>query len=361
MIIVGSLKFSPVYKTHCLAFAKACEAQGIEVEYLFSKEYEWMLPEDILSKSHLINTSPSMISILKDSLNPNITSTIRSILELKQPSHVYLHNYHILNHLVAKVTRKRGGKFIYHVHEPFVIDKRLHGGFQRYWLYVFEALQDMLLKSTDVAILSSTEAEKLFALRYSTYSGITMHIPLMYEDFGSDLLSETNRRYLTFVGPPVPAKGPEKFLDIVRYSEEKNMGFEFQVISREPLKNPEYQRRNVKIISKRRISDEEYGKKIQESIAVITPYRRETQSSVVLVSCMYGTPILSSNVGGLNESVKHLETGYVLPYDNSTEDWIAGIDYIVLNFNRLSYNCRNFFLKNFSGVQWSNYLPELLK
>jgi len=361
MILVGSLKFSPVFKTHCLAFGKACEKRGFEVEYLFSREYKWMLPEEIRSKSHLVGTSADMMSLLKDSLYPQAWFEAKTILDSRRPSHVYMHNYHFLNHLIAHVTRRNGGKFIYHVHEPFVVNKEMHGGFQRYWLYLFEAFQDRLLRNTDVAILSSEEAEWLFELRYPHYTASRLRVPLMYEDLGEYSSNHSNRKYLTLVGPPVPAKGPEKFLDILKYSREKNLGYEFLLISRKPLQDPIYRQSNLKVFTKERITDEEYGRLIRESIAVITPYRRETQSSVVLVSYMHGTPVLSSNAGGLTESVKHQETGYVLDYDAPTEEWVNGVEYIKRNFGDLSRNCRNYFVNNSSGAQWDRYLHALLK
>jgi hypothetical protein len=36
MIFMGSLDFSPVYKSHCCAFGKVCEEEGYPVRCLFS-------------------------------------------------------------------------------------------------------------------------------------------------------------------------------------------------------------------------------------------------------------------------------------------------------------------------------------
>ncbi|MFW9965436.1 MAG: glycosyltransferase, partial [Candidatus Sifarchaeia archaeon] len=284
MLIVGSLKYSPVFKTHCLAFGRACENEGFEVEYIFSKEYEWMLPKDILSRTHLIGSSTTILSMVKDSLNPRIHSKIRGILAKRKASYVYMHNYHFLNHIIAGLTRKLGGKFIYHVHEPYVISKKSHGGFHQFWLHLFEKFQERLLNKTDVAILSSKEAERLFDLRYPNLTVRTLLVPLMYEDLAEEIDHGIQRKYFTFVGPPVPAKGPEKFLQLVEYSKKMNLDYQFLLISRSPIRNTDFQHKNLKIHSKNRISDEEYGNLIKQSIAVMTPYRRETQSSVVLVS-----------------------------------------------------------------------------
>jgi len=242
-----------------------------------------------------------------------------------------------------------------------VEDKRAHGGFHQYWLYLFEYLQEKLLENTDIAIVSSKEALRLFDLRYPNFSGKKMLIPLMYEDLGSCDTNLKNREYVTFVGPLVPAKNPEKFLEIVRYSNENNLGLKFLLISRSKVKDKRFlKEKNLRIFYKERISDEEYGELMKSSFAVVTPYKRETQSSTILVSYMYGTSVVSSNVGGLPEFVIHKETGYLLDVNAHPEEWIKGIFYVKKNFNRLSRNCRKYFVEHFSDKNWKKYLDKLL-
>jgi len=188
-----------------------------------------------------------------------------------------------------------------------------------------------------------------------------MLIPLMYEDLGSKYITTGNRDYITFVGPLVPAKNPEKFLEIVRYSNNNGLNLKFLLITRSRIRDKRFlKERNLKIFYKERISDEEYGKLMKKSIAVLTPYKRETQSSVVLVSYMYGTPVVSSNTGGLPEFVIHKKTGYLLDVNANPEDWIEGINYVRENFPRLSRICRKYFEDNFSGKNWHKYIHYLL-
>jgi len=116
----------------------------------------------------------------------------------------------------------------------------------------------------------------------------------------------------------------------------------------------------LEIFFKERIRDEEFGELIKRSIAVLTPYKRETQSSVILVSYKYGTPVVSSDVGGLPEFVSHMKTGYLLNVDAKVEKWIEGISYVRKEFIRLSKNCRKYFVENFSGKNWKKYLKDIL-
>jgi glycosyltransferase involved in cell wall biosynthesis len=361
LIYVGSLKYSPVFKSHCCAFGAACEKRGYSVRYLFSHEYEWMLSKEIKEKTIFIGHSVSIFSMLEDALSLKNKERIKKTFQRDKPSHFYMHNYHFLNHYIAKLSKRYDCSFIYHVHEPFVQNKKAHGGFHQYWLHIFEYFQGRLLRNTDVAIVSSNIASYLFGVKYSDFAGRKMLIPLMYEDLGNSGFESQDREYVTFVGPPVPAKNPEKFLEIVRCSNCNNQGMKFLLISRSEVKDARYSReRNLKVFSKEVISDEEFGELIQKSIAVLTPYKRETQSSVILVSYMYGTPVISSNVGGLPEFVSHKETGYLLDVDSSVKHWVDGISYIQRNFLELSRNCRKHFVEKFSGKNWEKYIDGIL-
>jgi glycosyltransferase involved in cell wall biosynthesis len=361
MIYVGSLKYSPVYKSHCCAFGKACEEEGYSVKYFFSREYAWMLPREVMDNTVFVGHSVGIPSMLKDWLNLKNSGMIGRAFSEANPTHVYLHNYHFLNHSVAKICRKYGCKFIYHAHEPYVKNKSAHGGLQQYWLYLNEYAEGRLLQDTDVAVLSSKEASRLFDMKYPMFRGKKVEIPLMYEDLGANTANINERKYITFVGPPLPAKGPEVFCKIVEYSAKNGLDWSFLLISRVKLSNSWINSKsNLKAFFKERISDEEFGNIIKKSLVVLTPYRRETQSSVILVSYMYGTPVVSSNVGGLPEFVRHGKTGYLVDKEAPVEEWIKGIDYVLENFGRVSENCRNYFVENFSGKNWKKYLTELL-
>jgi glycosyltransferase involved in cell wall biosynthesis len=358
---VGSLKYSPVFKSHCCAFGRACEEKGYSVRYLFSNEYQWMLPSEVKEKTTFVGHSTSISSMIEDSLSFKNKKTIGRMFSEDQPTHIYMHNYHFLNHYIAKLSKKYDCNFIYHVHEPFVQNKKAHGGFHRYWLYIFEYFQGKLLESTDIAIVSSNAASDLFDLRYPVFSGKKMLVPLMYEDLGNQSVGAQDREYVTFVGPPVPAKNPEKFLEIVKFSNDSNLSLKFLLISRSEVNDERYfQEKNLEVFSEERITDEEFGGLIKRSIAVLTPYTRETQSSVILVSYMYGTPVISSNVGGLPEFVSHGKTGCLLDVDSSVNHWIDCLSYIQRNFSELSENCREDFVEKFSGENWKKYIDDIL-
>jgi glycosyltransferase involved in cell wall biosynthesis len=74
---------------------------------------------------------------------------------------------------------------------------------------------------------------------------------------------------------------------------------------------------------------------------------------------MYGTPVISTNVGGLPEVISHLKTGYLLDLNANTEQWIKGLNYIKENLGTMSINCRDSFVTNFSEINWPKYFGEL--
>jgi glycosyltransferase involved in cell wall biosynthesis len=312
--------------------------------------------------SGLMSYHADYFSLIQDCLNLSNFTLLSKIFLKENPTHVFLQNYHPLNSYIANLCKKNDTTFLYYVHEPYTTDKRAHGLLQQYALYAYEYLQGKLLEKTDVAIVPSNESERSFHKRYPDFSGRTMVVPLMYEDLGKHPNHTLcDRSYITFVGPPGPAKNPDKFLEIVEYASRRKLGCEFCLISRLEVREPKYYGKpNLRIFYKKKITDEEFGRFIQRSIAVITPYKRETQSSVVLISYMYGTPVISSTAGGLPKFVHHKKTGYLLDVNAKAEEWIEGIRYVTENFSVLSRNCRKYFVENFSGKNWKKYLDALM-
>jgi len=356
-IYVGSLKYTPVYKSLCFAFGKACEKKGYNVKYLLSMGYEYMLSKEEKEKAIFIGHSTNFPSLLEDSLSIENRNRMKRVFSDDPPTHIYMHNYHPLNHFLARLSERHQSIFIYHVHEPYVQNKGHHGGFHQYWLHLFEYLQEKLLEKTDVTVVSSNEASHLFDLRYPNFSGKKVLIPLMLEDLGNSISDRSRREFVTFVGPPVPAKNPEKFLETVRWSNEHEVGLKFLMISNVKPRDPRYI--NVANLEINCASPQEYGALMKRSITLIAPYKRQTQSASVLVSYMYGTPVVSSNVGGLPEFVSHKQTGYLLDVDAKAKEWVEGVCYVRDNFSQLSKTCRSYFLENFAGEKWIKYLDSL--
>ena len=127
------------------------------------------------------------------------------------------------------------------------------------------------------------------------------------------------------------------------------------------INDPKYlERDNLAVFYRERLSDEEFGDLMRKSLMVLTPYKRETQSSVILVSYMYGTPVVSSDVGGMPEFVNHGKTGYLVSIDSPIEEWIGWIFFVLENLHGMKVNCREYFVGTFSGRNWGKYFSDLL-
>lgn len=357
-----SLQYSPVFKSHCCALGKQCEKKGYQVKYFFAEQYRWMLTEDVIKKSIFVGSSKDLVSSLFDGLSHHNRRLLAQAFMENRPNYIYMHNIQpLLNLYVAKLAHKYNSIYIQHVHEPYFENKKVHGQFyHQWWWYLFEYFQGHLLKYTDIAVLSSNVALSLFEKRYPHFQGRKIKIPLMYEDFGQNNSTGNNRRYITFIGPPVPSKGPETFSLIADWALKNDINLNLLLISRKAVTDPQLlNKSNIQIFFKEKISDEEIGDFIKNSQMTITPYRTAKQSSVALSSYMYGTPVISTNIGGLPEIIHHLKTGYLLNLNAKVEEWIAGINYIQQNLSILSQECRNYFLANCSESNWPKYFQEI--
>ncbi len=65
------------------------------------------------------------------------------------------------------------------------------------------------------------------------------------------------------------------------------------------------------------LPDEVLAAWVQLADVLVLPYRSATQSAVVQLAFGQGTPVITTNVGGLAEVVTHGETGLVVPPENA--------------------------------------------
>ncbi len=298
--------------------------------------------------------------MMLDMLNAGNYGKLSRAFRESPPAMVYMFNYHPLNHYIARLAAVHGAQFVYHLHEPFVASKTKHGILAAIWLTLFDRAQSFMLDQSGKAVVSSGYASCLMQLRFPDYSGKRLLIPLMYEDLGAQLM-QLPREYVTFVGPIVPAKGFSTFMGMAELSNDRRLGFQFLVISR--LRIPDESIRtvqNLTLVDGKVISDEYFGELMRKSLAVVTPYLRETQSAAILGSYMYGTPVISSDTGGLPEFVRHKKTGYLVSVNAPTEAWIYALGYVRDHLAFMSEQARRLFKENYSGVNWDKHIDELL-
>ncbi|MEM8861803.1 MAG: glycosyltransferase [Chloroflexota bacterium] len=69
---------------------------------------------------------------------------------------------------------------------------------------------------------------------------------------------------------------------------------------------------------------------------VVLPYRNATQSGVAQLALGHGTPVITTDVGGLAEVVSHKHTGLVIPPQNPKE-LAKAIDYFFANPDQIEF------------------------
>lgn len=350
-IAIVSLKYSPVHNSHCRAIGEPLRAQGHNVRYLLPKCSYWTVTLEQQERVTFMGKSRSAMDVLWDGLALATWRRERLVAFLKQvnPSLLLFESSHPANALVISIARSisREIRFWMMIHEPYVREKRRHGYMRSILMAAQEWGVRQALPLLDGALIMSHEAEHQMITAYPSFKGQLLNVPLLFEDRG--ITPSLNRRYFSFIGHAVPAKGIDVFLEIIRTSVRLQRDWYFQIATStdilpllNTLSNAEQSRLHV--VNKACLPDAEIDQAIRESWAVLAPYRRVTQSGVVPVAFMHGTPVISTRIGGMPESVIDGKTGYLLEPKASFEEWDRKFAEVIANHKRLSANCRQSFL-----------------
>jgi len=245
------------------------------------------------------------------------------------------------------------------MHEPYKVDI-LEYKEKALAIRCIEYLQQMLLPLLDIVVLHSERARSAFEIRYPNHKGKVKVIPLLFMD--ECKMKSTNPRLfdITFLGTAGKAKGIESFLEIVRQNKDLNSGLKFQLVTSSKIDT--YLRKLdtgwdmfLKVINKPLISDQEMREACAKSYTVIAPYRETTQSGVVPVAFMCGTPVIGTDIEGLREYIINKSNGILVPKDFSYEDVVFALEYIKANFIELSKNSRKSFVDIWSDKNFDRY------
>lgn len=106
------------------------------------------------------------------------------------------------------------------------------------------------------------------------------------------------------------------------------------------------------------ISDDEVFLYFSASDVCVLPYKSATQSGITAISNHFEIPIIATNVGGLKETIKHLETGLIVEKPDSEE-----ISTAIQNY--FSLNCKEKFSNTISkeneNKSWDNFTEKLIE
>ena len=90
----------------------------------------------------------------------------------------------------------------------------------------------------------------------------------------------------------------------------------------------------------------------------VIPSLEDNLPNTVLEALACGTPVVGFNIGGIPDMISHLQTGY-LAYPGDVKDLANGIDWALINSEKISPECRKFAEDNYElKIQANAYLNK---
>ncbi len=356
-VFIVNLRYTPGMWQHIEAFASSFLRQGYAVRFLISSGYRWMSADyaDIADYSAY---SAQPLSVITDvfSMLAYRWLAIRRIFQHYPPAALLIVSWHPLNFLLIKLVKRLypQAAIITCIHEPYKEEKKVYGA-KALIIYLAEYIQAFTLLCTDVAILHSGRGSRMFEKRYPWFKGQHMLIPLQFTDDG--LAPASGHRYVSFLGRAVPAKGVDYFFEVVKASAEADLPWEYQIVTSSDIRSylqdlPAAALNKLKIVNPPNLSDQEIRQAAGSSLAVMTPYKETTQSGIIPIALMKGTPIVGTNIEGITEWIKDGETGAIVSSHPSIQEIHAALNHIQANFPAMSAACRNAYLSWFDSGNW---------
>ena len=359
-----SLKFAPGLKKEFVLLGESLRKLNIDVKYLLAEEYQKLQPDN--EAAEYIISSGGNRRIFFETLRHLNKKMIIEIIARKPPVFILFYNPHPLNPFVARLIKKRfaEAKLALYLHDPYKPDKREYGIVKMLYINFVEFIQRRTVTYMDYVISPSQYSSKLFIKHYPEFKGETYTAPLLVPDQNDS--GDNSRKYFSIVGTVHLATGHDTFVSLINYIAEKGGDYKFVLITSSnianSLKKLNNQARNIlKIINKNIISDSEINEIIRESYAVFRLDREVTQSGVIPVSYMNGTPVIVRDIPGLTQHVKHMKNGYIIPGDCSLEDLENSMSYTMQNFHYMSECARNSYEETWAEMNWHRYYSWLEK
>lgn len=363
-VYIVSLKYAPGLKKEFVVFGENLRRSGCSVRYVLSRKYqnlEWNCQD-----MHFLTGSDSVAAVLADTvLVSRIKKSTARLFQQWPPQFVLFYNPHPLNVYISKFTKHNfpNAKLAVYLHEPYKPDKKPYGKVKSAYFYVTELLQSICLEYTDYVILPSLLALRRFRKRHRAYRGQVHLAPILVPD--RIPLSNKGRKYFSMVGGVNLATGHQQFARLVKHVATKEVGYPLLLVTSSDL--PVYLKQISKkassvlrLVNQRLITDREIDEAIGTSFAVLRLDEEITQSGVIPVAFMNGTPVIVRNLPGFAQHVKHKYNGYVVSQDCSTTALLEAMDFVKENFPELSANARRSYEETWAEWNWGQYYGWLL-
>lgn len=364
---IVSIKYAIGLHKEFILMGRKLKEQGIEVRYLLSRHYRWMHKEP-LSETSFVTNSSNWLTMLIDSLGFFLWRWIKLLFLLKKqrPDFLCLYNPHPLNPFIARLVKRNFPEAItaLYLHDPYKPDKSSYGFKKSIYIKLVEVIQKLTVRYMDYVISPSEYSAHLYKKYYPEFNGKNYIAPLLIPDKWVN--EKTERRVFSIIGGAHSATGHDTFIEIVNYAAEKDLDYEFVLISSSNIakyieKLTENGRQKVKIVNKGSITDSEIDEVIRASYAVFRLDKEVTQSGVLPVAYMNKTPIIARDIQGLTQHVDHMKNGYVIPFECLPVDAVKAMEYVRTNFTELSNNARRAYGEVWAEWQFDKHYCWLLE
>jgi len=360
--VISCLKYGPGNWQHMRSFAQRLIAAGWNVKFILSHRFAWM--NNLFDDVHYCTTSNRALSILSDTLKFLLAPACGPAKVLDQyPFRTLLFvSWHPLNFFVARTLKKRRPdvRIVAWMHEPYKEQKSAHTGKILAFILI-EYLQQAMLPFLDVVVVHSPRAFRAFQKRYPQFQGELRQVPLTIMDECPECDPTEARAFdLTFVGNAAPAKGIDAFYELVDYVCQRNLDLRLQLVTSSRIEKRLARlaagwEKCLHVISSAQLTDESIRQACRNSVTVFLPYRETTQSGVLPVAFMCGTPVIATDIDGLSEYIRDKGNGIVLPLHFSFEDITHSLEHIKANFSQFSGQARQSFSEIWSDKNWEKY------
>jgi glycosyltransferase involved in cell wall biosynthesis len=362
------LKYVPGMWQFISSFGRNLLARGYPVRFLLAPGFRWLNGEfdNLTYYPFPFAGCPSFPQkILSLLWFPGLY--LRQLFRHSPPAGVLLASWHPWNFLLARLVKKLSPAtpVLAWLHEPYKDEKRVYGA-KGVALVLLEWLQGLSLGFLDAAIVHSLRGLRLLASGYPGYRGQRRLIPLQFQDHGFE--AGAARNYISFLGRAEPAKGVDRFFDLVGALGPKVANRQFQIVTASNIagylkKLSPSARARLRVVNAPEISDAVIRQAAARSLAVLALYKETTQSGVIPLALMQGTPVIGTDIEGITDWIGDRETGRIVSANPSPAEIEAAITYIQAHFPEMSQRCRAYYLATFDDRNWEReygWLLELL-
>lgn len=281
---------------------------------------------------------------------------------------IHAHSYIFFTSAQCALLRKiRKFPFILHIHggvqTPLLLSSNLIEYFQLlYKRSIFDKIiGKLVIKNSDSIISVSKKDLDFIRQNYDLSKKVCYYIPNAVDIERFKRIDTINRRFITFIGRLSYIKGFDIFIKVIKELYKEDNSLKFLIIGNGPLKNlVEKAKKELPITYKEYFPYEKIEKVYNMSKLIMLTSRFEGVPTTILESLACETPVITSNVGGVSEIIKHRENGFLFNIDKIFQETDNMLKLISneKTLNNFGKNGRNLIKKEFS---WEKVSEEIEK